>query len=247
MESQFGPVFGDGSEKFQRYAWKAGMGHETGIDLPGEQSGLLPDNKWCRRERRETRDLEHPTCERGWLPGYTINMAIGQGDMLTTPLQMAVTTSAIANRGYVWKPRVAQELVTEDSVTGKTEFSRKVKPTVANRLELAPEAFGVIEAGMQLVVRTGEGTAREAFSGFPLDEYPLAGKTGTSELGETGLQDAWFVSFGPVGDPRYVVVVYLEKSGHGGESAAPVAREVWEGIFHLDKETAVRLGEDNSG
>jgi penicillin-binding protein 2 len=246
MERTFGPVFGDGSEKFQKYARRAGMGHPTGIDLPGEKGGILPDRKWCRQQFQATKHLKHPTCERGWLPGYTINMAIGQGDMIVTPLQMAVTTAAIANRGYVWEPRVAQELLTQD-VSGKKEFSRKVKPDVNARLELSPEGYGVIEEGMELVVRTGEGTAREAFSGFPLDQYPIAGKTGTSELGETGLQDAWFVSFGPVGDPKYVVVVYLEKSGHGGESAAPVAREIWEGIFNIDKETSVQLGEDNSG
>jgi penicillin-binding protein 2 len=158
---------------------------------------------------------------------------------------MAVTTSAIANRGFVWKPRVAQELLTQD-VSGKKEFSKKVKPGLGGRLELSPEAYGVIEEGMEMVVRTGEGTARAAFSGFPLDDYPITGKTGTSELGESDLQDAWFVSYGPVGDPRYVVVVYMEKSGHGGESAAPVAREIWEGIFNLDKETSVRLGQDDS-
>jgi penicillin-binding protein 2 len=246
MERRYGPVFGDGSERFQKYARKTGMGHETGIDLPGEQSGLLPDNRWCKQQRRATRDLEHPTCERGWLPGYTINMAIGQGDMLTTPVQMAVATAAIANRGYVWKPKVAQELLSED-VTGKKLYSKKLKADTANKLELTPDAFGTIEAGMQLVVRTGEGTARDAFSGFPLDDFPIAGKTGTSELGETGLQDAWFVSYGPVGDPKYVVVVYLEKSGHGGESAAPVAREIWEAIAHIDRETSVNLGEDISG
>jgi penicillin-binding protein 2 len=246
MENAFGPVFGDGTEKFQKYARRAGMGDPTGIDLPGEKGGLLPDRKWCREVREATQHLETPTCARGWLPGYTINMAIGQGDMLTTPLQMAVTTGAIANRGYVWEPRVAQELLTQN-FSGKKEYSRKIKPKAGSRLELPAEAYGVIEEGMQLVLRTGEGTAREAFSGFPLEDYPVAGKTGTSELGETGLQDAWFVSYGPVGDPKYVVVVYLEKSGHGGESAAPVAREVWEAIFDIDKETSVRLGEDNSG
>ena len=246
MESQFGPVFGDKTERFQKYARRAGMGDPTGIDLPGETSGLLPDRKWCRAQYQATKDLDHPTCERGWLPGYTINMSIGQGDMLTTPIQMAVTTSAIANRGYVWRPRVAQEVL-QETVTGKKDYSRKLKPDVESRLELAPDAYFVIEEGMKLVVRSGEGTAREAFSGFDLDRYPVAGKTGTSELGETGLQDAWFVSYGPIGDPRYVVVVYLEKAGHGGESAAPVAREVWEGIFNIDKETSVRLGQDISG
>jgi penicillin-binding protein 2 len=246
MERSFGPVFGDGTEKFQKYARRAGMGDPTGIDLPGEKGGILPDRRWCRRQFQATKHLPRPTCERGWLPGYSVNMAIGQGDMIVTPLQMAVTTSAIANRGFVWKPRVARELLTQD-VSGKKLFSKQVKPKRGGRLGLSPEGYGVIEEGMELVLRTGEGTARAAFSGFPLDEYPLAGKTGTSELGETNLQDAWFVSYGPVGDPRYVVVVYMEKSGHGGETAAPVAREIWEGIFNLDKETSVRLGEDDSG
>jgi penicillin-binding protein 2 len=93
------------------------------------------------------------------------------------------------------------------------------------------------------------GTARDAFAGFPLTNIPIAGKTGTAELTSesTRLQDAWFVSYAPADDPKYVVVVYLEKSGHGGESAAPVAREIFEGLFGLDDSLDINLGNDASG
>jgi penicillin-binding protein 2 len=93
------------------------------------------------------------------------------------------------------------------------------------------------------------GTAAGAFAGFPLDEYPVAGKTGTAQIGsvDSGLNYAWFVSYAPADDPDYVVSVYLAKAGHGGESAAPVAREVFEGLFGIDDETEVSLGQDASG
>ena len=93
-----------------------------------------------------------------------------------------------------------------------------------------------------------EGTAAGAFAGFPLDQFPVAGKTGTAQIGETAYNRAWFVSYAPADDPQYVVAVYLNYAGHGGESAAPVAREIYEGIFNLDQSTGdVQLGQDASG
>ena len=107
--------------------------------------------------------------------------------------------------------------------------------------------MGVIRQGLELVIQGANGTARGAFAGFPMGEFPIAGKTGTAELGESELNDAWFVSYGPTDAPEYVVAVFVERAGHGGESAAPIARQIYEGIFGLDKETAVQLGQDASG
>jgi penicillin-binding protein 2 len=254
MEDAFGgSIFGDdggNTEKFQKYARIAGLGHETGIDLPNEMDGLVPDNRWCREIWEATRKDTIPTCGTKdgpvWLPGYTINMSIGQGDLLTTPIQMAVTTSAVANGGAVMQPRLAQAIArpNENDVEEpvKTFEPREVAHLPLDELELS-----VIQAGMRDVVEGSAGTARAAFSGFPLTAIPIAGKTGTSELGNTELQDAWFVSYAPADDPQYVIVIYLEKSGHGGESAAPVARQIYEGIFGIDEGIGIQLGVDNSG
>ncbi len=255
MEDNSGAsLFGDPNqyrEDFQKYARLTGIGHETGVDLPNEMDGRVPDWEWCREIWRATRKDKLPTCgtKKGpvWFPGYTVNMAIGQGDLLTTPLQMAVATGAIANGGAVMQPRVVSQVARPDEKDVEHPI-RAFEPHEVARLPLDLTQLGVIQEGMQLVTAGKSGTANEAFFGFPLGDVPIAGKTGTSELNEINeLQDAWFVSYAPANDPKYVVVVYLEKSGHGGESAAPIAREIYEGLFGIDRSTDIRLGVDESG
>jgi len=250
-------VFGDpnqGEEHFQRYARLTGLGHETGIDLPNEADGRVPDWEWCQEIWRATKDDKVPTCGTKdgpvWYPGYTINMSIGQGDLISTPLQMAVATSAIANGGSVMRPRVAMQVARPDE-RDVEHAVQSFEPHEVAQLPLDEYELSVIQQGMELVVSGAQGTAREAFAGFPVANIPVAGKTGTSELGDVGptaeLQDAWFVSYAPANDPKYVIVVYLEKSGNGGESAAPIAREIYEGLFGLDRTMDVQLGQDESG
>jgi penicillin-binding protein 2 len=244
LETAFGPPEsqgGDGTERFQGYARKSGFDHETGIDLPNEAEGRVPDKKWCTEFRKD--DLG---CFDGWLPGFTVNMAIGQGDLIVTPMQMAVAYSAIANGGTVWQPHVAAGLATTND-EAEVDLIRPIRDRAVARLPLDATEIGVLQEGLELVISGAEGTARGAFAGFPLSEFPIAGKTGTAELGESELNDAWFVSYGPSTAPEYVVCVFVERAGHGGESAAPIARQIYEGIFGLDKETNVQLGTDASG
>jgi penicillin-binding protein 2 len=233
-------------ELFQKYARRMGLGHPTGIDLPAETSGLVPDIDWCHDAYVATKDDEFTTCERGWLPGYNVNMAIGQGDLLVDPLQMAVAYGAIANGGNVMQPRIAWSVGQPDGDGGE-ETLREFEPRVVNELGLDATELGVIEDGMEQVVAGGAGTANAAFAGFPVEQYPIAGKTGTAEIGETGLNDAWFVAYGPADAPAYVVSVYIERSGHGGENAAPIARQIFEGVFEIDDVTDVQVGQDESG
>lgn len=242
MEEAYGAANGDGSEKFQKYARTAGVGHETGIDLRSEADGVVPDQKWLTQLCKAL----GPGCNEGWLPGYTVNMSIGQGDMIVTPLQMAVTYAAVANGGKVMRPRLGWELQTPSAV-GASETNRSFRPSVTAELPLESTEIAVIREGLQDVISGAGGTAVSTFSGFPLDRFPLAGKTGTAEIGETGKNDAWFISYGPVGAPEYVISVLVQDAGHGGTSAGPIARQIWEGIFDLDKNTDVRLGVDNSG
>ena len=243
MEEAFGPPEsrgGDGSERFQKYARRTGFDHETGIDLPNEAEGRVPDLQWCK----DNADIGY--CPEGWYPGYTVNMAIGQGDLIVTPMQMAVSYSAIANGGAVVEPQIGSALA-RTNTADEFEVDRTFEDREVARLPLDATELGAIREGLELVIQGDEGTAAGAFAGFPLDEFPIAGKTGTAELGDTDLNDAWFVAYGPSNDPEYVVAVFLERAGHGGESAAPIAREVFEGIFELDDETDVRLGSDFSG
>jgi penicillin-binding protein 2 len=236
MEERWGAANGDGTERFQRYMRQAGFGHETGIDLPNEFDGRVPDKEWCK-----------DFCLGGqWLPGFTVNMAIGQGDLLVSPLQMAVTYAAIANGGKVMEPHLGMAIArTNDD--GEEDTIHAIKPEVVRRLPLDATELAVIRQGLVDVVSGEQGTAAGAFAGFPTDDYPIAGKTGTAQIGEADLNRAWFLSYAPATDPRYVVAVYLEKAGHGGESAAPVARQIYEGLFGIDKRTDVRLGRDFSG
>ena len=240
MEDTFGA-----EEPFQKYARRAGFGHDTGIDLPNEAAGRVPDRAWCNEIKKAT---DGAICPYGWVPGYTINMSIGQGDLIVTPLQMATTYAAIANGGKVWRPHLGARL-SVPGPSGRGRVVRKFDTRVTARLPLEEDELRVIRQGLVQVISGASGTAAGAFSGFPLDKLPLAGKTGTAELSSTdsSLNDAWFLSYGPTPSPKYVISVYVERAGHGGESAAPIAREIWEGIGGFSSTTDVTLGRDSSG
>ena len=211
----------DGAEVLQDYARKFGFGSKTGIEVPYEKEGRVPDEAWLQEmNARYPKAFPYKV----WLPGYTINMGIGQGDVLATPLQLATAYSAIANGGTLWEPHVGMRI---------QEGNRVV--TVPNKelgkLPVSPTAIDTIRRGLDGVVHPG-GTAVGAFAGFPLDQYPIAAKTGTAEI--NGKQPyAWFVGYAPSSNPQYVVCVMVEEGGHGGETAAPIARRIFEGLFNL--------------
>jgi penicillin-binding protein 2 len=224
----------------------SGLGHTTGIDIPGETSGLVPDQRWCHGQYLLTKNSRYVTCPYGWLPGFDVNMAIGQGDLLVDPLQMAVAYAAVANGGSVLQPRIAWALARPDAA-GAEHNIKEFQPHVVDHLGLDSTELGVIQQGLQQVVSGSGGTATSAFAGFPLSQYPVAGKTGTAQLGTTGINDAWFISYAPANAPKYVIAVYIERAGHGGESAAPVARQIYEGLFHIDSTIQIGGGHDFSG
>jgi penicillin-binding protein 2 len=200
-----------GIDRIARYARLLGMGVETGIDLSGEKAGLVPDSEWSTRVRR------HP-----WYLGETISVAIGQGPLLATPLQIAVLMGAIANGG---------ELVTPHLLRGAKEPPRRRLPLDAAQLAQVREALWAV------VNETGTGAAAK------LEGFDVAGKTSTVQViaQKTWIRSedlpfeqrdhGWFASFAPYHDPQLVVVVFIEHGGHGSSSAAPVAREVYETYF----------------
>jgi penicillin-binding protein 2 len=235
-----------GRELFQRYARTAGFGNPTGIDLPYENGGVVPDQAWCHEQYLATKNTPAPTCQFGWLPGYTVNMSIGQGDMRATPLQMATSYAALANGGTVWAPKIGMALQRQRQ-DGTIKTLREFKPKAVAHLPLDSTDLSVITTGLQEVLSNPNGTGYSAFQGFPLSKYPIAGKTGTAQIGTSVFNDAWFISYGPIPNPRYVIAIYVQKAGHGGESAAPIARQIWESIFGIDKNATVTLGQDQSG
>jgi penicillin-binding protein 2 len=205
---------GLGIDNLARYARAFGLGSATGIDLPGESPGLVPDPAW-----------KESTLHEPWVTGDTYNMGIGQGYVATTPLQMALVTAAIANGGDVLVPRVVKDLTdTAGNIVGP--FQRTVK----QRLPVDPSNLSVFREAMRQAVAWG--TVKDA----AINGVQVAGKTGTAEFGQP-LADgqyethAWFSGFAPFQDPQIAVTVFLEK-GNGARNAAPAAARIMDYYFH---------------
>ncbi len=203
-------------EMLQFWARRYGLGFKTGIDLPGEIAGRVPDKKWKRAWNKT-----NPAYQL-WVPGDTVNMAIGQGDMLATPLQMAAAYAAIANGGTLYTPHIAKEVLSRE---GRRIF--KVPRQRKRKVGVAPGVLAQMRRDLRGVVT--QGTAASAFAGFPVT---LAGKTGTAQV--LGKDDyAWFIGFAPVDHPRYVVAMVVEQGGHGGSTAALGVRQILSAIYHV--------------
>jgi penicillin-binding protein 2 len=227
-----------------RVAQEFGFGSPLGIDLPNELGGTIPDRRskldawterrdlWCQQAEESDPGsyrravLEH-NCRFGylWLGGDAINTSIGQGEILTTPLQVAASYVAIANGGQVPSPRVGQAIIGADG-----QVVREVTPEVVSTLNLDPGELEVIREGLERVVMSDRGTAHGAFQGFPTDRIPLAGKTGTAEL-KPLVPYAWFAGYAPADDPEIVVVVAVEEGGGGSQTAAPIVRNIMAHYF----------------
>ena len=236
----------DARDRFLAVARGFGLGQRTGVDVPGEEAGTLPSRQWkqdywestredvCRRadegypevedeERREfLEQLARENCVDGarWRPGDAVNFSIGQGDVATTPLQMAVVYAAVANGGRLVTPQVADALVRPDG----TVVEELAAPE-QGRVSLDDDTWRIVREGLEGVVTEGTGAA--AFAGWPSEDYPLAGKTGSAE--SFGRQaTSWFASYGPADEPEYVVLVVVEEGGIGSDVAAPAVRQIWE-------------------
>jgi penicillin-binding protein 2 len=203
-----------GPEVIARYAKAFGLGAATGIDLSGEKVGLIPSPS-ARRERG-----------RVWHSGETLNIAIGQGALLVTPLQVARMTAAIANGGILWKPRLIQRVERPDGTLAYADTSK-----MTGQVDLSPVIWAFLRHAMSGVVNEG-GTGVAA----RIPGLEVAGKTGTAQTianskSDKGQDHAWFAAFAPAKDPQVVVVVMVEGGGHGGSVAAPIARQIFQAIF----------------
>jgi len=217
----------NGSLALQDWARKLGIGRETGIDLPGEQAGLLPTPAWRNQLYREE------LTERPWSAGDNVNLSVGQGDLQADPLQMAVAYATIANGGTVPRPHVAMQV---EDPAGRV--LREVEPRPARSIEIEPEWRETILAGLHDAAQSPSGTSYGVFGGFPV---PVAGKTGTAERPPYEDQ-SWYVVLAPYPDPEIVVAVTFEQGGFGADTAAPAALKILSEHFGKSAEPVETAG-----
>jgi penicillin-binding protein 2 len=196
-------------EELQKFVRRFGFGSLTGIDLPGEADGRVPDAAW-----KAAFNANYPEY-RKWLPGDTVNMAIGQGDLLVTPLQLTAAYGGIGNGGVVETPHVLKEVLGTDGAVTLEQRAKAAFTTKVSKRDLATMTQALVSV-------TEQGTAKGAFAGFGVT---VAGKTGTAQVANKD-DYALFVGFAPANDPQYVVSVIIEQGGHGGSVAAPAARSI---------------------
>src|SRR3954447_7876555 len=214
QRSQFG-------DAMQDEARQLGLGKKTGVALPFEAGGRIPDPD-TRKRLHDQNPKAFPNGK--WFAGDNVNLAIGQGEMVVSPLQLVNAYATFANGGTVWVPRVGASV--RDQTGTKL---RDIAPQSVRKLDIPPQVRDPIMQGLQGVVTDGRGTAAGAFAGFPFATFPIAGKTSTAQAGDK--QDtSLFVAFGPTYDPQYVVGVVMEEAGFGASAAAPVARRILESL-----------------
>jgi penicillin-binding protein 2 len=224
---QLGRDMNEKGMPLQLWAHRLGIGRKTGIDLPAESAGRLPTPHW-----RDTWFKKHLT-DRPWSVGDNINLAVGQGDLLANPLQMAVAYGAIANGGRVLRPRLGLRI--EDS-TGRA--LQQLDAPTARRIKISPETRTSILEGLHGAASAPGGTSTPVFQDFPI---PIAGKTGTAE--HVGKPDqSWYVALAPYPNPRYVVAVTDEAGGFGADTAAPMARRILAALFDVKESGLVQGG-----
>jgi penicillin-binding protein 2 len=215
------------TNQLQHWAGKLGIGKESGLDIPGESEGLVPSRAWRNQLYKEG------NTERPWSAGDNIQLATGQGDLQTNPLQLAIAYAALGNDGTIVTPHVGMEV---EDAAGRVlkEFDpeprRKIKIDAANRM--------AIMEGLHQAAQGSRGTSYGIFGGFPIE---VAGKTGTAQRPPHADQ-SWYAVLAPYPDPRIVTIVTMEEGGFGAESAAPAALQILEAYFGKHAESVAAGG-----
>ena len=225
---QLGPKLG--IDRIAKWANAFGLGEKTGIALDDERSGTIPSTEWKRKRYRQP-----------WFPGETVSVAIGQGYVTVTPLQLANMMAAVANGGKLYRPYVVNKV---ESVDGATV--REYGPELIRTIELKPDTLKRVRAALADVVSAPHGTGAAARS----EVVSIAGKTGTAQVVEMkggyvkteqlayfNRDHAWFVSYAPVENPQIAIAVLVEHGGHGGDAAAPMAKKVFEKFIEVQKQS----------
>lgn len=210
----------------QEWAHELGIGRPTGIDVPVNTDGLLPSKQW-----RDQLFKEGET-ERPWSAGDNIQLATGQGDLQTNPLQMAVAYAALGNGGKIVTPHLGMEI---EDAAGRV--LKEFDPPIRRQVHIDPAWRSAILEGLHEAAQTPGGTSDPVFGSFPI---PVAGKTGTAERGTEHADQSWYCVLAPYPNPRIVTCVTIEEGGFGAQAAAPAAHTILEAYFHdqLAKEAA---------
>jgi penicillin-binding protein 2 len=228
MPARLGP-------RLQAWAYRFGFGKKTGIDLGSERSGLLPTPAWRKETYTKKTDPGHWQIDRLWKPGDSIQLAIGQKDLLVTPLQMARFYALIANGGKLVTPHLLLDVEqpSANRAPGRVLLSSRAPAPEATNVDA--QALDVVREGLFEATHSTLGTSAAIFGSFPI---PISGKTGTAEKfidpGDGYLHNfsqSWWCGYGPSNSPDLVVCVLIENGGHGGDAAAPAALKVFEQFF----------------
>jgi penicillin-binding protein 2 len=226
---QLGPKLG--VDRIAKWARAFGLGEKTGIALDDERAGTIPDTEWKRKRFRQP-----------WFPGETVSVAIGQGYVTVTPLQLANMMAAVANGGKLYRPYLVSKVESLDGAT-----VREYGPELIRSIQLKADTVNRVQKALADVVHGAGGTGGAARSPAIL----IAGKTGTAQVIEMkgaylksehlsyfNRDHAWFVSYAPVEKPQVAIAVLVEHGGHGGEAAAPMAKKVYEKFIEMQKPAA---------
>ena len=218
----------------QDTAERFGFGLRPNIDLPAQSAGLMPTPE----QRIETWGEDA-----GWFPGDNTNIAIGQGEVEASPLQLANAYAMLANGGTRYEPRLGASIVDADGTV------TTIEPVIAAQEELEPSFLRALNEGMAAVVDpslgTGRGTAANAFRDYPHANFRVIGKTGTAQVRRRA-DYALFASYAPFPDPEYAVVAILEQAGFGGDAAAPAVRRFYDMLFGITEVPTAPLAEERT-
>lgn len=221
-------------QQLQTWAHKLGFGRTTGIDLPSEGTGLVPDRRWRQEigakelacEKKEKKAFCGISDKRPWSVGDNINLSVGQGDLQASPLQMAVAYSALENGGTIVKPHIGLDV--EDS---QGRLVQQIDPPSARKVTFPAGARAAIMTGLHEAASAPGGTSTDVFAGWNQNRYPIFGKTGTAERPPHGDQ-SWYVAFVPDKTKPIVIALTIENGGFGADAAAPAVREMLSQWFY---------------
>ena len=222
---------GLGLERLSEYAHAFGLGQPTGIDLPGEARGLVPTKKWKRLNYSES-----------WATGDTYNVAIGQGFILVTPLQLLNATAAAVNGGTLYRPQLVYQVTDADG-----QVIRPFTPEVLGQIPVSQENLALVREGLRAAVESGTGR------GANLEGVAVAGKTGTAEYPGPPIDDeghlpthAWFTAVAPAEEPEIALVVFVAGGGDGSATAVPIATDILRYYFDIPKPQPTPTPESDS-
>jgi penicillin-binding protein 2 len=235
----------DRGHPLQGWANRFGLGESTGVDLSPESNGLIPTPEWRRQTYAGPQFTE---IDRTWKPGYSIQLAIGQGQVTVTPLQLARVYALIANGGNLVTPHVADDVEQTGANGQPVRVLSRLAAQPPQSAGVDPTALRFVQQGLYEATHASIGTSSGVFGAFPV---PIAGKTGSAEKlqrlpgypNPVNLTQSWWCGYGPFDAPTIVVCAVIENGGHGGTAAAPAALKVFQQYFHSTSTTTTHASD----